>query len=70
MKNKDVNVALLGYKFMGRAHSNAYISAPKFFDLPLAPVLHTLVGRDKHAVAAVAKQWGWKNTLRIFWNKK
>src|SRR3990172_7587530 len=61
MKNKDVNVALLGYKFMGRAHSNAYISAPKFFDLPLAPVLHTLVGRDKHAVAAVAKQWGWKN---------
>lgn len=61
MKNKEVNVALIGYKFMGRAHGNAYISAPKFFDLPLTPILHTIVGRDKKAVAAVARQWGWEN---------
>lgn len=61
MKKKEINVALLGYKFMGRAHGNAYISAPKFFDLPRTPVLHTIVGRDKNAVAAVARQWGWKN---------
>jgi len=61
MKDKEIRIALIGYKFMGRAHSNAYISAPKFFDLPLSPVLHTLVGREKSAVAAVAKQWGWSN---------
>ena len=61
MKDRKVNVALIGYKFMGKAHSNAYVGATHFFDLPLTPVLHTLVGRDRNAVAAVAKKWGWVN---------
>ncbi len=61
MKKKEINVALIGYKFMGRAHGNAYISAPKFFSLPVQPVLHTIVGRDQKGVAAVANQWGWKS---------
>ena len=61
MRKKEINVALVGYKFMGKAHSNAYVSAPRFFDLPLTPVLHTLVGRDKSSVAAAAKKWGWQN---------
>jgi predicted dehydrogenase len=62
MPNSAINVALIGYKFMGKAHSNAYLSAPKFFDLPKEPTMHTLVGRDKKAVAEVAKRWGWKHS--------
>lgn len=55
------NVALIGQKFMGRAHSNAYLKAGKFFNLPLQPVMHTIVGRDLIALAPFADRWGWKN---------
>jgi predicted dehydrogenase len=55
------NVALLGQKFMGRAHSNAYIKAPKFFNLPIAPALHTIVGLDLISLAPFAARWGWAN---------
>ena len=33
------NIALIGTKFMGRAHSNAYLKVDKFFDLPCQPVM-------------------------------
>ncbi len=55
------NVALLGLKFMGRAHSNAYLKASRFFNLPKRPVMHTIVGRDLIALAPFADRWGWKN---------
>ena len=44
---KKINVALIGYKFMGRAHSNAWRQAPSFFDSPLDPVLKVIceIGR-------------------------
>ncbi len=58
---KTCNVALFGQKFMGRAHSNAYLKAPKFFKLPVRPVMHTIVGRDLIALAPFADRWGWKN---------
>ncbi len=54
------NIALLGQKFMGRAHSNAYLKAARFFNLPLRPVMHTIVGRDLIALAPFADRWGWK----------
>ena len=57
---KTCNVALFGQKFMGRAHSNAYLKAPKFFKLPVKPVMHTIVGRDLIALAPFADRWGWK----------
>jgi predicted dehydrogenase len=56
-----INVCLIGQKFMGRAHSNAYLKAPKFFDLPAEPVMHTVVGRDEAELAAFARKWGWMN---------
>ena len=34
---KDLNVCMIGYRFMGRAHSNAYLKVGKFFDVPLNP---------------------------------
>ena len=35
---KDLNIGLIGYGFMGRTHSNAFLHAPKFFDVPYRPV--------------------------------
>ena len=47
---------------MGRAHSNAYLKAPRFFDLPLEPVMQTIVGRNAEELAAFATKWGWKQS--------
>jgi predicted dehydrogenase len=54
-----VNVALIGYSFMGRAHSNAYRQVTPFFSPRLTPRLKVLVGRSKPAVARAARQLGW-----------
>jgi predicted dehydrogenase len=54
------NICLIGQKFMGRAHSNAYLKAPKFFDLPLQPVMHTVAAQDENSLRAFAAKWGWK----------
>jgi len=53
------NVALIGQKFMGRAHSNAYLKAAKFFDLPRIPVRHTIAARDAASLERFAARWGW-----------
>ena len=60
MAKKQVNVALVGYQFMGKAHSNAYRQASKFFDLPVEPVMKVLVGRSEQKVKAAAEQYGWQ----------
>ncbi|MBU0638854.1 MAG: Gfo/Idh/MocA family oxidoreductase [Planctomycetes bacterium] len=54
------NIALLGQKLMGRAHSNAYRNVERFFNVPLKPVMHTIVGQDLIALAPFADRWGWK----------
>jgi predicted dehydrogenase len=54
------NIALIGQKFMGRAHSNAYQKAARFFNLPLKPVMHSIVGVDLISLAPFADRWGWK----------
>jgi predicted dehydrogenase len=60
MPGKSLNVALIGTKFMGRAHSNAYLKAGKFFDLPLNPVLHSVAARNEEETRAFADRWGWQ----------
>ncbi len=60
-ENRQINVALIGSKFMGRAHSNAYLKAPRFFDLPVEPVMHTIAARNRDEVRQFAKRWGWVN---------
>jgi predicted dehydrogenase len=57
-----LNVAMVGHGFMGAAHSQALRVAPRFFDLPLRPVMSTLVGRDRAATSAAAERWGWERT--------
>jgi hypothetical protein len=54
------NIALIGQKFMGRAHSNAYLKAGRFFNVPLRPFMHTIVGLDLIALAPFADRWEWK----------
>ena len=60
-EKKQINVALIGSKFMGRAHSNAYLKAPRFFDLPVEPVMHTIAARNREELERFAKRWGWIN---------
>ncbi len=59
---KTLKVGMIGYNFMGKAHSNAWRQAGRFFDLPAAVELHTVCGRTASSVEAAAAQLGWKNT--------
>ena len=43
---KKLNIGLVGYGFMARAHSNAYLSVGQFFDLKYQPVLKAVAARD------------------------
>jgi predicted dehydrogenase len=56
---RTLNVAMVGHGFMGAAHSQGWRVAPRFFDLPAAPAMHLLVGRDPGAAGAAAERWGW-----------
>ena len=56
----EVNVALIGYAFMGRAHSNAYRQVSRFFSPKLTPRLKVVCGRDRKKVARAAAQLGWE----------
>jgi len=56
----EINVALLGYKFMGKAHSNAYRQLPHFFPGKLEPRLKVICGRDRVALEAARQQYGWE----------
>ena len=60
--SRSINVALIGYRFMGRAHSNAWRQARHFFDLPMQPVLKVLCGRDEAAVGKAALQFGFEES--------
>lgn len=59
MRLPTFNIALLGSKFMGKAHSNAWLQAARFFDLPVRPVLHTVAGRDAEDLREFAARWDW-----------
>jgi predicted dehydrogenase len=51
---KDLRVGMVGYAFMGKAHSQAWRNAPRFFDLPLRPELAVLCGRSAEPLRAAA----------------
>ncbi|HMS55747.1 MAG TPA: Gfo/Idh/MocA family oxidoreductase [Fimbriimonadaceae bacterium] len=63
-----LNVGLIGYQFMGKAHSNAYRQVGKFFDLPYEVGMKTLCGRNESAVTAAAKKFGWEQ-VETDWRK-
>jgi len=57
---RTLNIGLIGYKFMGKAHSNAYLKVAKFFDLKAEPVMKVICGRNERGVKEVADNWGWR----------
>ena len=58
----EFRIALLGQGFMGKAHSNAYVQAGHFFDLPYRIRRRLLCGRDQASLTAMASRWGWEET--------
>lgn len=57
-----LRVGMVGYAFMGAAHSQAWRNAHRFFDLPLTPELTVIAGRNHDAVDEAAKRMGWAST--------
>ena len=60
MGNGELGIGMVGHAFMGAAHSQAWRTAPHFFDLPLRPVMRVVAGRDEQRAAAAARQMGWQ----------
>jgi predicted dehydrogenase len=58
---QTLNIGMIGYKFMGRAHSNAWRQVDKFFKLKARPLLKVICGRDEKNVKAAAGQLGWRD---------
>jgi predicted dehydrogenase len=58
---RTLAVGLIGYNFMGKAHSNAWRQAPRFFNLPANVRLKTICGRNRAAVKKAAAKLGWEN---------
>ncbi|MEU7010072.1 Gfo/Idh/MocA family oxidoreductase [Streptomyces sp. NPDC046332] len=55
----SLGIGMVGYAFMGAAHSQGWRTAGRVFDLPLRPVLAAVAGRDRAAVRAAAAKHGW-----------
>lgn len=60
MPKKTLTIGLIGYQFMGKAHSNAYRQANRFFDLPLQVRMKTICGRTERGVKQAAETYGWE----------
>jgi predicted dehydrogenase len=65
---KPLNVGLIGYGFMGRAHSNAYRKVNNFFDLAYRPVLKAICARSADQAQAFAAKWGYES-IETDWKK-
>jgi myo-inositol 2-dehydrogenase/D-chiro-inositol 1-dehydrogenase len=61
MSKKTLNIGLVGYGFMGRTHSNAFLQAGRFFDLPYQPVLKAVCARNADRVKSFAENWGYES---------
>jgi len=59
MNKKQVRIGMVGYKFMGKAHSHAFRDIPFFFDTDVVPVLQAIAGRDEQGVRQAAEKMGW-----------
>jgi len=68
MARKALNIGMIGYGFMGRAHSNAYRKVGNFFDLEYQPVLKAVCGRNKAKTEEFATRWGYES-VETDWKK-
>lgn len=65
---KNLNIGMIGYGFMGRAHSNAYRKVNNFFDLEYQPVLKAACARNAENAQAFADTWGYES-IETDWRK-
>ncbi len=65
---KPLNVGMIGYGFMGKAHSNAYCQVNHFFDLAYKPVLKAICARSADKAKPFAEQWGYES-VETDWRK-
>jgi predicted dehydrogenase len=65
---KTLNVGIVGYGFMGRAHSNAYRQVNQFFPLEHRPVLKAVCARNEPKAREFAANWGWE-TVETDWRR-
>ncbi len=65
---KPLRIGMIGYGFMGRAHSNGYNRVKDFFDLEYLPVLQAVAARDAEKAQAFADRWGYQR-VETDWRK-
>ena len=58
-----LGIGMVGYAFMGAAHSQAWRTAGRVFDLPLSPLMVALCGRDAEAAGRAAATLGWQSAV-------
>jgi myo-inositol 2-dehydrogenase/D-chiro-inositol 1-dehydrogenase len=58
---KELRIGLVGYGFMGRTHSNAFLQAGRYFNLPRKPVLKAVAARNEDRVRTFAENWGYES---------
>lgn len=60
---KQYRIGMVGYKFMGKAHSNAYRAVPMFFPNSSVPQMKAICGRNAEALEEARKQFGWEEAV-------
>jgi len=65
---KPLNIGMIGYGFMARAHSNAHRAVNRFFELERRPVLQAVCARDEARARAFADTWGYAS-VETDWRK-
>ena len=61
---KKIRVGMIGYGFMGKAHTNAFRQAAKFFpDLPYEPELKIFCARNEERAKQFADNWGYEKVV-------
>jgi myo-inositol 2-dehydrogenase/D-chiro-inositol 1-dehydrogenase len=58
---KKLHIGVVGYGFMGRTHSNAFLKVTNFFDVPYQPVLKTICARNVERASSFAAKWGFQS---------
>ncbi|MFB5662361.1 Gfo/Idh/MocA family protein [Alteribacillus sp. HJP-4] len=68
MGSSKVRVGMIGYQFMGKAHSHAYRDLPFYFDKEVEPVMQAIAGRNEENVRQAAEKMGW-NSYETDWRR-
>jgi predicted dehydrogenase len=68
MSKPPFRIGIVGYGFMGRAHSNAFRRVPNFFDVPYVPILKAVCGRNRARAEAFQQTWGY-DSVETDWRK-